>query len=363
MSFRKFILLTVVFIYSMKSYASQRVIVTLSEKADPKLVIHDYGIKPQFIYKTALKGFAGTFSDLAIAKLRKDHRIERIEPDFKISLRPQSTEAVASWGLDRIDQRYLPLDGQFMTTSTGAGVTAYVVDSGIRYSHTDLGGRASFGFDGFGGDGSDCYGHGTHVAGTIGGETYGVARDVSLVSVRVLDCKGSGYYSTLIAGVDWITAHHPANSVANLSLGGPKSMALDTAIRNMISSGVATAVAAGNSNKDACKSSPSGVLEAMVVSATDIYDTRPNWANWGKCVDWFAPGVSIISGYHTSDTATQSFSGTSMAAPHTAGVAALYLEKNPGATPTQVQMALSELTTKAIVGRSRSINSHLLFVP
>jgi subtilisin family serine protease len=249
-------------------------------------------------------------------------------------------------------------------------VKAYVIDTGIRLSHAQFGGRAITGYDAVtsGGTAADCNGHGTHVAGTIGGSTYGVAKAVTLVAVRVLGCNGSGAYSGVIAGVDWVTGNHAAGqpAVANMSLGGPASSALDTAVRNSINDGVAYAIAAGNGNQggaaqNACKYSPARVTEAMTISATDSTDRKVSWANIGNCVDWFAPGVSILSAWYSTDTATNTISGTSMATPHTAGVAALYLQSSPGASPASVRTALYDLTTKGIVTSSKTANNHLLF--
>jgi subtilisin family serine protease len=217
-------------------------------------------------------------------------------------------------------------------------VHAYVIDTGVRTTHTDFGGRASSGYDFVDNDSdaSDCNGHGTHVAGTIGGTSYGVAKGVSLVAVRVLDCGGSGTYAGVIAGVDWVTANAVRPAVANMSLGGGKSTALNDAVRSSINAGVVYALAAGNSNADACNSSPSSTVEALTVGATDNTDTRASWSNWGSCVDLFAPGVNITSAWGTGDNATNTISATSMATPHVAGAAARYLATNPCASAADV---------------------------
>jgi subtilisin family serine protease len=280
-----------------------------------------------------------------------------------------TTQTGATWGLDRIDQRNRPLSGTFTYTNTGAGVKAYVIDTGIRFSHSQFGGRAVSGYDAVdGGSADDCHGHGTHVSGTIGGSTYGVAKGVELVGVRVLNCSGSGSTSGVIAGVDWVTGNHAAGqpAVANMSLGGSVSTALDSAVQRSINDGVSYAIAAGNGNilgfaQNACNTSPARVGAAMTISATDSSDRKASWANYGSCVDWFAPGVSITSAWYTSDTATNTISGTSMASPHTAGVAALYLQSDPDASPATVRTALYNNTTKGIVTSSSTANNHLLF--
>ena len=279
------------------------------------------------------------------------------------------TSSVETAGGERIDQRSLPLSGTYSYTATGSGVTAYIIDTGIRFSHAEFGGRATSGYDAVdGGTADDCNGHGTHVAGTVGGSSYGVAKSVALVAVRVLDCGGSGSTAGVIAGIDWVTGNHApgAPAVANMSLGGGASTALDTAVQNSIGDGVSYAIAAGNGNQggraqDACKYSPARVSEAMTVGATDKTDTKTSWSNYGNCVDWFAPGLSITSAWNTSDTATNTISGTSMATPHTTGVAALYLQGNPGASPATVRTALYDNTTKGVVKSSKTANNHLLF--
>jgi subtilisin family serine protease len=342
-----------------------RFIVTLREGISPSGVARDHGVRPDFVYTHALNGFAGPISDAARQGLLRDNRVVRVEPDGIATI--VTTEANATWGLDRVDQRALPLSTTYTYTSTGSGVHAYIIDTGILYTHTEFGGRASSGYDAVdGGSADDCNGHGTHVSGTVGGATYGLAKDVALVGVRVLNCSGSGTWSGVIAGIDWVAANHVGPAVANMSLGGGANSSVDDAVKGMIASGVATAIAAGNGNQggraqDACKYSPARVSEAMTIGATDRTDTKASWSNYGNCVDWFAPGVGITSSWSTSTTATNTISGTSMATPHTAGVAALYLQLNPGDTPQQVRDALYNAATKGVVKSSKTANNHLLF--
>ncbi len=311
-------------------------------------------------YTSALKGFAATLSDDAAAALAHNPRVRYVESDVVI-MGDTIAQAGATWGIDRIDQRALPLNGRYAYQESGAGVTAYIVDSGIRYSHSEFGGRASFGFDAFGGDGSDCSGHGTHVSGTVGGATYGVAKGVSLVSVKVLDCNGSGTSSGVIAGLDWIASHAARPAVANMSLGGGVSQAVDDAVERLYVAGIATAVSAGNSNVDACTQSPARAPHAMTVGASDNVDARAYFSNYGTCVDWFAPGMSITSSAISGDLATAVMSGTSMASPHTTGAAALFLQKNPAATAQQVRDGLYAQSTKGVVTSASSANNHLLY--
>jgi len=326
-----------------------------------------FGADVRYVYEHALKGYAASIAEGNLGALAADGRVASIERDAEVTT--LTTQTGAPWGLDRIDQRLLPLSGTFTYTSTGSGVKAYIIDTGIRLTHAEFGGRAVSGFDSVdGGSADDCNGHGTHVAGTVGGETYGVAKSVTLVAVRVLSCSGSGTTSGVIAGVDWVTGNHLSGqpAVANMSLGGGASSSLDTAVRNSIADGVSYAIAAGNGNaggrqQDACRTSPARVTEAMTISATDKADKKASWANYGSCVDWFAPGVGITSAWYTSTTATNTISGTSMATPHTAGVAALYLQSNPAAPPATVRDALFNLTTQGIVTSSKTANNHLLF--
>lgn len=339
-----------------------RFIVTLREGAAPAAVAREHGVAPDFIYQHVLTGFAGSIGEAARAGLLRDARVQRVERDVPVSIDGEPvTQAGATWGIDRIDQRPLPLSGTYTYAFSGAGVTAYIVDTGLRYTHGEFGGRAAFGFDAFGGDGSDCHGHGTHVAGTVGGATYGVAKGVRLVAVRVLDCRGSGTTAGVIAGLDWIAANGARPGVANLSLGGGASTSLDDAIARLFDAGVVSAVAAGNSNADACSYSPARAPSAMTVGASDASDRRASFSNFGDCVDWFAPGVSITSAGLGSDGATAIMSGTSMASPHAAGAAALFLAANPGATPQQVRDGLYAQASKGIVTSASSANNHLLF--
>ena len=295
---------------------------------------------------TAVSGFHAEMTRTQAARLAAHPAVRSVEQDARITA--DGVQKNPTWGLDRIDQTALPLSKSY-TYGSASGVTAYVLDTGIRTSAKEFGGRARAGFDAItrNGGAEDCNGHGTHVAGTIGGATYGVAKDVKLVAVRVLDCQGSGSYSAIIAGIDWVTRNATKPAVANMSLGGTTSKTLDDAVKKSIASGVTYALAAGNDDKDACRQSPARQPDAITVAATDNTDTRATFSNYGTCVDIFAPGVKIVSASSSSDTATKTMSGTSMASPHVAGAAALVLGADPGLTPAQVRDALvSHASTK-----------------
>jgi len=298
------------------------------------------GGRLEFTYLHTIHGFAAALSPAAIATLKYHPDIAVIEPDQVVTA--ITTQNNATWGLDRIDQANLPLDNGYTYTRTGSGVNAYIIDTGIRTTHSEFGGRASGVFTAVndGNGTNDCAGHGTHVAGTVGGSTYGVAKSVKLYAVRVLDCSGNGSVSGVIAGVDWVTANHKSPAVANMSLGGSVSSTLDQAVQSSIASGVTYAIAAGNSSADACTQSPARTPQAITVAATTSTDARASFSNYGSCVDIFAPGQAITSAYNGSDVQTAVLSGTSMASPHVAGVAALYLEGNPNATPATVASAI-----------------------
>ena len=343
--------------------SSRHIVVFHDDVSDPDAVARDhgrrYGAKVENVYHNALKGYVATFKGTGASDVARDPRVDFVELDREVHV--QTTQTVAdgaTWGLDRIDQREkLPTSGPtngFTYNASGSGVTAYIIDTGIQFGHREFGGRATPGYDAFtdGRNGEDCDGHGTHVAGTVGGATYGVAKNVQLVSVRVLDCTGSGSWSGVIAGIEYVTGHHAAKSVANMSLGGPASAAVDQAVSNSIADGVTYVVAAGNGNQggvgqDACKYSPARVPGAITVGATDKTDTKSGWSNYGKCVDWFAPGVGIVSAQMGGISV--GMSGTSMASPHTAGVVALYLSTVPAAAPAAVSSTLATATTKNVV--------------
>jgi subtilisin family serine protease len=311
------------------------------------------GARVHFDYGRAIDGFAATLPPAVVSALREDPRVRSIEPDYLVHASELGPGA-GSWGLDRLDQQLLPLDGAYTRSATGAGVTAYVIDTGIRATHAEFEGRVGSGFtviqDGNGTN--DCNGHGTHVAGTLGGSTYGVAKDVTLIPVRVLGCDGSGTISSVIAGVEWVSAHHATGpAVANMSLGGGASAALDAAVAASIADGITYTVAAGNEDADACSASPARLPAALTIGASTALDARASYSNYGACVDLFAPGSTITSATHSSDIATAVMSGTSMAAPHAAGVAATYLQGNPGALPAAVgEVLLTNATAGLLTG-------------
>ncbi len=302
------------------------------------------------LYQDALRGFSLQATAEEAERIADDSRVAFVEEDGVVEA--SIVQSGATWGLDRVDQRALPLSHSYRYDQSGAGVNAYVIDTGLRATHTQFAGRVGGGFtaisDGRGT--GDCNGHGTHVAGTIGGTTYGVAKAVTLHAVRVLDCTGSGTISAVIAGVDWVTAHRVRPAVANMSLGGSASSALDMAVTSSIAAGVTYAVAAGNANTTACNTSPARVTAALTVGATTSTDARASFSNFGTCLDVFAPGSGITSAWNTSDTATTALSGTSMATPHVTGAAALYLQMYRSASPAQVAQAILGQVTANVVG-------------
>ncbi|MFI2507331.1 S8 family peptidase [Streptomyces sp. NPDC018972] len=349
-------------------------IVTLNKAAGFKAssaagrdLVERYGGSVRKTFGSALNGYTAVLSATEAGRLAADPAVASVEQNQRVSV-ADTTQSNAPWGLDRIDQTSLPLSGTYTyPDSAGSGVTAYVIDTGVRITHQQISGRAAYGYDAVDGDttAADGNGHGTHVATTIAGSTYGVAKKAKIVAVRVLDNNGSGTTAGVIAGIDWVTGNHSGPSVANLSLGGGASTTLDAAVRNSIASGVTYAVAAGNSSANASSYSPARVTEAITVGATTSTDARASYSNHGSVLDIFAPGSSITAGWHTGDAATSTISGTSMATPHVAGAAAVYLAGHTSATPAQVASALvnGATTGKVTAPGSGSPNRLLKLVP
>ncbi|MFJ8012602.1 S8 family peptidase [Streptomyces sp. NPDC096339] len=344
-----------------------RYIVTLEEGRDAAEVAQALGLEPSFVYTSAMTGFAVPLTASELTVVRGSAGVKSVEEDASVYV-PMPTGAgetrapAHSWGLDRIDQRNLPLDDGFTTVGDGAGVTAYILDSGIDYAHAEFGGRAAFGFDavGDGRQGQDCSGHGTHVAGTVAGATFGVAPKANLVSVRVLGCDGSGSWSGVLAGLDWVAKNARRPAVLNGSLGGDRSTTVNSAATALAEAGVLPVFAAGNSSVDACSFSPASAEGVVAVGASNQSDEQTGFSDYGPCVTLYAPGQAIVSARLGGGSVA--LNGTSMASPHAAGVAALYKQAHPDAAPAEVKAWLADVSTKNVLtGVEPGTANRLLF--
>ncbi|MET9633503.1 S8 family serine peptidase [Lentzea sp. NPDC006480] len=317
---------------------------TASRAAAPGLA-SKYGGQVDQVWQHALNGFSVKMTAKQAARLAADPKVAYVQQDAQVHLLDVQQNP-PSWGLDRVDQRDLPLSNSYQYDDTASNVTAFIIDTGVRTTHSTFGGRATWGTNTSGdGNNSDCNGHGTHVAGNIAGSQYGLAKAAKVVAVKVLNCSGSGTTAGVVSGIDWVTGQTARPAVANMSLGGGADATLDAAVRRSIAAGVTYAIASGNSNTDACSTSPARVTEAITVNASTINDARASFSNYGTCTDIFAPGENITSSWNTNDTATNTISGTSMATPHVAGAAALWLAAHPAATPAEVWAGLSAAST------------------
>jgi subtilisin family serine protease len=332
-------------------------IVQVKDGADARSVAAVAGVSPRFVY-SVINGFAATLNQGQLTALRNNPNVQLIEQDQVVNT--VTTQSSATWGIDRIDQRALPRSGTYNYTSTASSVYAYIIDTGIYTAHTNFGGRATNVFDAFGGNGNDCNGHGTHVAGTVGSSTYGVAKSVKLRGVKVLDCAGSGSNSGVLAGIDHVRLNHIKPAVANMSLGGGYSSTINTAVTNLASAGVFVVVAAGNDNANACNYSPASATAVTTVGATTSTDARASYSNYGSCVDVYAPGSSITSTW--SNGSTNTISGTSMASPHVAGVGALYKATyGDGSQDTVNSWIVNNATLNVVTGNPSGTVNKLLF--
>ncbi|MDX8253794.1 S8 family peptidase [Acinetobacter pittii] len=357
-----------------KGIIKNQYIVILNKDAGPsndfaQNIAKQHGGKVLQTYDNVFKGFAVYLPEAAgtafVEAMKKNPNVLSVENDTIMKI-DATTQSNPDWGLDRIDQKTLPLNSAYSYLQTGSGTTAYIVDTGILSTHQQFSGRVLSGYTAIsdGNGTTDCNGHGTHVAGTVGGSTYGVAKNVSLVPIRILGCDGSGASSNVIAGLDWILKNGKKPAVVNMSLGGGASTSLDSAVENLFNNGYVMVVAAGNSNTDACSSSPARVSKAITVAATDNTDTRASYSNYGSCVDIFAPGSQINSSWIGSNTATKVLNGTSMATPHVAGVVAEMLQSTPTATPQTISTnLLNQASTNAVKSPSGSPNRLLYKSP
>ena len=333
-------------------------IIVLKDGADPRSVAAIAGVKPGFVYTAALNGFSASLNQGQLNALKHNPNVDFVEEDARVE--SSVTQSGATWGIDRIDQRSRPLSGTYNYTSTASNVNAYIIDTGILPAHPQFGTRALAVYDAVSTTGIDCNGHGTHVAGTIGSTTYGVAKGVRLRGVRVLNCQGSGTSSGVLAGIDWVRLNHVKPAVANMSLGGGYSSAQNTAVTNLSNAGVFVAVAAGNENQNACNVSPASASAVLTVAASTSSDARASYSNYGSCVDIYAPGSSITSTWLSNGTST--ISGTSMASPHAAGVAALYKATYGDASQATINAwIVNNSTASVITGNPTGTPNRLLY--